>query len=176
MQNKIDIVVVGKLKTNCYIITNKSNECIIVDPGDEAKKIIREIGNKKVVAIFVTHSHFDHVGALEDIKVKYNVPINPKLIDNFSYEIISTPGHYFDSITFYFKEDKMMFVGDCVFKKAIGRTDMVGANNEDMINSLNKIKKYPGDTIIYPGHGEKTTIENEIDSINLNINYLYYNL
>ena len=68
----IQPIVVGPLETNCYIIT-KDNKCLIVDPGDEANKIIKAIDKKEVLGILLTHSHFDHVGALNEIKDYYNV-------------------------------------------------------------------------------------------------------
>ncbi len=67
---------VGPLKTNCYILENNS-ECLIIDPGDEAINIAKII-TKKVVGIIITHYHFDHVGALNDLKIKYDCPVYDK--------------------------------------------------------------------------------------------------
>ena len=64
-------IVVGELEENCYIV-EKNNECIIIDPGDEAIRISENI-TKTVVGILVTHHHFDHVGALDKMKEKYNI-------------------------------------------------------------------------------------------------------
>ena len=68
-------VVVGKLQTNCYALI-KNNKCLIIDPGDEINKIIEMIDNNKLVGIIITHYHFDHVGALEQLRSKYNVEFN----------------------------------------------------------------------------------------------------
>lgn len=57
-----------------------------------------------------------------------------------------------------------MFTGDFLFKKTIGRTDLETGNMDEMNRSIEKIKKYPGKTIIYPGHGEATTLEKEINT------------
>jgi hydroxyacylglutathione hydrolase len=69
---KIYRVVVGPIQENCYIIKNeKTNEGIIVDPGDEGIKImrtVREAGISKVTAIFITHGHGDHISALDEVK------------------------------------------------------------------------------------------------------------
>ena len=59
-------VVVGSLEENCYIV-EKNNKCIIIDPGDEADKIISNI-TCEVVGILITHYHFDHIGALDELK------------------------------------------------------------------------------------------------------------
>ena len=53
-----------------------------------------------------------------------------------------------------------MFTGDFVFKDSVGRCDLPGGNPRDMINSIGKIKKYD-DILIYPGHGDKTTLNYE---------------
>ena len=163
---KIDRVVVGPLETNCYIISI-DNKCLVIDPGDEYERIKSAIGNKEIIGVIITHYHFDHIGALNHfdknlILDKSNLEEKEYKIDNFNFEIIYTPGHKEDLICIYFKEEKIMFTGDFIFKGAIGRTDLEGGNPIEMINSLNKIKKYDKDIIIYPGHGESTTLLNEI--------------
>lgn len=155
----IKMIVVGDLQTNCYLL-EKKGEVLIIDPGDEATKIINAIGNKKVVGCLVTHSHFDHIGALDEICSYYKVKPNIYNGDNFSYVVIETKGHTDDSITFYFKEEKVMFCGDFVFYHSIGRTDL-GGNNQDMKGSLDEISLYDDDITLYPGHGPKTSLREE---------------
>ena len=156
-------VVVGSLEENCYIL-EKDNKCIIIDPGDEANKIISNI-KYPVVGILITHYHFDHIGALNELKEKYNIIENIYDIDGFSFEVINTPGHTSDSKTYYFKEDKIMFVGDFIFKNGIGRMDLPTGNKNEMITSLEKIFKYPLETIIYPGHGDISNLKDELINI-----------
>ena len=55
-----------------------------------------------------------------------------------------------------------MFVGDFIFKGTIGRWDLEGGDYEQMKESIERLKTYPKDTILYPGHGESTTIDEEI--------------
>lgn len=157
---KIEILQVGNLKTNCYFITEGS-DLIIVDPGDEYEKIKAKIGNCEIKAVFLTHSHFDHNGALEKLLNDYGVPVNPKTVPGFNYQTISTPGHSEDSVTFYFPNEEVMFIGDFLFYQGIGRTDFPGGNNQDMIKSLEIIKKYPDNSIICPGHGPETVLGDE---------------
>ena len=160
----IKTVKVGWLETNCYIISI-DNECLIIDPGADYNKIVREVGSLKPIGIIVTHYHFDHIGALE-VKNRYNIPIydinnleeKEYTIGNFKFEVIYTKGHHNTCITIYFKEDKKMFVGDFIFKGGIGRTDLEDADEKEMIKSLNKIKTYPDDITIYPGHGDITKL------------------
>lgn len=173
----VKYVVVGPLETNCYIL-EISHEVLIIDPGDDAKTIKNKISNdKKVIGIIVTHSHFDHIGALDELLKFYktklynmsNLSEGNHTLGSFSFEVIYTPGHMNDAITIYFKDKKLMFVGDFIFKGSIGRTDMSGASPKDMKESIKKILRYPMDTVLYPGHYDKTTLEEEI----ITLNYFY---
>lgn len=165
----VNRVITGELEENCYII-EINNECIVVDPGDDYEKIKEKI-KEEIVGIFITHHHHDHIGALEKIRndYGYEVPIyeykNLKEsmynISSFNFEVIYTKGHSDDSITFYFPKEKVMFTGDFLFKNTIGRCDMPGGSVKQMNNSIEKIKKYPNDIVIYPGHGDKTVLEYE---------------
>lgn len=157
-------IVVGPLQENCYIL-EKEDMCIIIDPGDEADKIIENISYSPV-AILITHNHFDHVGALPQLKEKYNVPVynynNLKegelSTGNFKLNVIYTPGHTSDSVTFYFNEDKIMFTGDFLFKGTIGRTDLSTGNFKEMQKSIRKILAYNDIIKVYPGHGGYSTL------------------
>ncbi len=152
----IKTLVVGPLKTNCYIV-NIDNECLIIDPGAEFNRLKKAVKDYKVVGCLVTHFHQDHIEALEEVLSTYEVEINQVNSSKFNFEIIETPGHTFDSKTFYFKNEKIMFTGDFLFLNSIGRTDL-GGNNQDMLISLKLIQKYPDDITIYPGHGLTTTL------------------
>jgi glyoxylase-like metal-dependent hydrolase (beta-lactamase superfamily II) len=60
---------VGQLEANCYIaIDEQTNKAMIVDPGDEPDRIIEEAKDVEVEFIVLTHAHFDHAGALEELK------------------------------------------------------------------------------------------------------------
>lgn len=157
---KIEHFVVGRLRTNCYII-KKENKCIIIDPGDEAEKIKEACRGYEVEEILVTHHHWDHVLALEELEHFYQIKHNNFVRKFFSYEIIKTPGHASDSLTFYFKDEHVMFTGDFLFYHTIGRCDLETSSVEDMIKSLEKISKYPDDIKIYPGHGISSVLGEE---------------
>ena len=164
---KIITVVTGYLEENCYILHN-DKDALIIDPGDDSNKIIDAIGNLNVLGILITHYHFDHVGALDDIKNKYK---KAKLVDfksnkdqtigDFKFMIIENFGHTMDSVSYYFEDDKKLFCGDFVFRESIGRFEM-----EDMpimLDSLEKFKKLDRDIKVYPGHGEYTEVGYELD-------------
>jgi glyoxylase-like metal-dependent hydrolase (beta-lactamase superfamily II) len=156
---------VGPLETNCYILTI-NDECLIIDPGDDFIKIKEAIGNKKVIGCLVTHFHPDHIGALEETISYYDIEVNKPKYGEFEYEIIETPGHTFDSKTFYFKKINTMFTGDFIFYRSIGRTDL-GGNDKDMIQSLNNFREYNDNIIIYPGHGPSTILKDEKNRFDL---------
>lgn len=153
---KIDRVIIGPLEENCYIVT-KNNKTIIIDPGDEAEKIIDACQNKNVVGVLITHHHFDHIGALKEIENYFKIK-ESKIIEGFNYQVIEVPGHSRDSVVYYFKDDKVMFVGDFIFLNSIGRTDLPSGSSKEMIKSLELIKNYPDDIVLYPGHGDITTL------------------
>ncbi len=168
---QVDCVVVGPLDENCYIL-KKNNTCLVIDPGDDYLKIKEKIGNNKVLGVLITHSHFDHVGALRNFLTKRSIKIFKKSISpagnyeigDFKFEVIETPGHASDEITFYFKDENIMFDGDFIFKDSIGRVDLPGGSSKDMTESIEKIINYPKDTKLYPGHGDMTTLEHELEN------------
>lgn len=164
-------VVTGTLDENCYVLKEK-NKCLVVDPGDDYPKIKEVVGEDKVLAVLITHSHFDHIGALRNFLAKRGVRIFKKSnleekeyeIGDFKFKAIYTPGHSKDSVSFYFEEDKIMFVGDFIFKESVGRVDLPGGDDREMQESIKKIKAYPTDIILYPGHYEETTLKEELEN------------
>lgn len=163
---KVENVVVGYLEENCYIL-EKDNKVLVVDPGDEIEKIKDKINGREILGVLITHNHFDHVGALSyfDGNKVYsfsNLEENEYVIDSFKFNVLFTPGHSSDSVSFYFEEDNVLFAGDFIFYENIGRCDLPSGDFNSMLDSIDKIKKYPSDMVIYPGHGESTSLGHEI--------------
>ncbi len=173
---KIKIVKTSSLAENCYILEH-DKKCLIIDPGAEFK-FIDEAIEYEVLGVLITHRHFDHIGAVDELVSKYkcnvyefnNLEERNYIIGPFSFNVIFNPGHSEDSISFYFKKEKKLFSGDFVFEGNIGRCDLPGGDYEEMMDSISMIKKYPDDTIIYPGHGEFTSIGHE------KLNNYYFNI
>lgn len=69
-------LVTGRMQENCYIL-DKGGYALIVDPGDDAKEIIAKVDELDVepISIILTHTHFDHIGALDEIRKQYDVPV-----------------------------------------------------------------------------------------------------
>lgn len=157
---QIEIIKVGYLKANCYIVT-KNKKTLVIDPGDEFDLIKKQIKNKEIVEILVTHHHFDHTGALKELEEYCHLKHNSKSLSYFNYQIIETPGHSKDSISIYFSKEKILFSGDFIFYHNIGRCDLEGGNFKEMQKSIKKILTYPKKIKVYPGHGPVTTLEEE---------------
>lgn len=161
-------MVVGYLEENCYIL-RKDNKVIVIDPGDEYEKIKKEIGTDNVVRVLITHSHFDHVGALSyfDKNIVYdfsNLEEREYDIESFKFKTVFTPGHSSDSVSYYFEDVNSLFCGDFIFYESIGRCDLPTGDEGVMKESIDKIKKYPRDMKIYPGHGKSTILGYEIEN------------
>jgi len=201
----IETVVVGKFQCNCTIIAcEKTKEAIIIDPGDEAEKIIERVKHYglQVKYLFHTHAHLDHFMATRSVKESSTGEIvlhkgdhdlynslqmqaemfgfkvkSPLKVDKFvedqeyllagkeiSGKVIHTPGHSPGSVCFYLGDQKkpIIFSGDTLFADSIGRTDLWGGSYPILISSIKeKIFKLEESTIVYPGHGPKTTVWQE---------------
>lgn len=160
----IKTVVVGNLGTNCYIL-EKNNMCIVIDPGFEEDKIIENISGN-LICILITHRHFDHVKALNKLLEYKNVPVlefsnlkeGKNTIQPFNFEVIYTPGHTNDSVSYFFYEDNVIFTGDFLFREDVGRTDLPTGSEKELKYSIKKISKYNDEIEIYPGHDIKTNL------------------
>lgn len=71
--------VVGIMQENCYVVYSAGrNDCVVIDPGDEADKIAKAVGEKEIAAILLTHGHFDHMGAVDALSQgKIKVYLHP---------------------------------------------------------------------------------------------------
>ncbi|KPK62837.1 hypothetical protein AMJ83_09520 [candidate division WOR_3 bacterium SM23_42] len=173
----IERIVVGGLDNNCYIIGSEGTG-VIIDPGDEADKIISATRDLEVGLILATHRHFDHINALQQVKkaTKAKAAIHPldwvvgfdvKLEDGqkiqFGEEILSvihTPGHTPGGCCFLV--GKWLFSGDTLFPNGPGNTSFPGGDEQAILQSIRqKLMQLPDDTVVYPGHGAATTIGKE---------------
>jgi glyoxylase-like metal-dependent hydrolase (beta-lactamase superfamily II) len=80
-------------------------------------------------------------------------------LDEDELLVLFSPGHSPGSICFYSPSQKFIISGDVLFRKSIGRTDLPGGDYDTLIHSIrHTLFSLPDDTVVYPGHGEPTTI------------------
>lgn len=101
--------------------------------------------------------HTVAVSADNLIKDEKQLTIGP-----FSFQLFHTPGHSPGSLSFFIKEEKMVISGDTLFAGSIGRSDLPGGNGNQLLESIQKhLLTLPEETLVLPGHGPVTTIQNE---------------
>lgn len=192
---------VGPVQTNCYLAINKeTKEALVIDPGEEAARLMQQIREQglTVAAILLTHGHFDHAGAAEELSTLCNAPVyaheaeketleSEKLnacwmigrketyradlfvkdeqeldLAGFHIRVLFTPGHTRGGCCYYFPYENVVFSGDTLFQMSVGRTDLEGGSMSQIVRSIQeKLMPLPEQTVVYPGHGEATTIETE---------------
>jgi len=200
---KVYPLVMGPVQTNCYMISIR-DKAVIIDPVEAPEKLIQYLNKHKLEleAILLTHGHFDHIGAVNDLAGVFNVPIyahkkekpyfeNPELNlstmmyqklvlkPDFDYryledgenfkcigldvKVFHVPGHTMGSLCYYFKSEQIIFTGDTLFAHSIGRTDLIHGNHKQLVQAIKKkLLNLPEATLVYPGHGDCTTIADEI--------------
>ncbi len=186
---KIHTLPVGMLQTNCYIAHQEnSSACLVIDPGDNAKKILSLLEQERLTpaAILLTHGHFDHDGAVKELVSVFNCPVylhkhelilparfptgrqfythncaEGDVLDlaGIAVTVLHTPGHTPGSVCYLMGEH--LFSGDTLFAGGCGRTDFPCGSWEQMMQSLNRLAALGGDLNVYPGHGEITTLAAE---------------
>lgn len=195
----IKVQPMGDYQTNCYIVTIDSKD-IIIDPGVNALNWIKN-NVKNPIAILNTHGHFDHVWSNQEVKEKYNIKLYTPVDDEFMLkkdpygmgmppskpDVLIKPDEeiILDGIKIKFHHfpghtpgcsaiqiDKHLFTGDFIFKGTIGRFDFPNSNATLMKRSLDKILTWEQDFHIYPGHGDKTTLKSEIQTLQQWKNYI----
>jgi hydroxyacylglutathione hydrolase len=177
-------LVVGPYQTNCYILACKETlEGVVIDPGDEVFRIVREISRNRIAirSILITHGHIDHVGGAAELKRITKAPILIHSYDaqalreppdgslqegmqiqvgTYTLSVIHTPGHSAGGVCFI--APGAVFTGDTLFAGSVGRTDFPGGSHETLLSGVRK-KIFPlaDDLRIYPGHGPFSTIGQE---------------
>lgn len=168
---------VGPMQNLIYVITdNETRESAIVDPAWDMIKIYEYLNNNNLILkkILLTHSHNDHVNAVDEVLGNFDTQIHinkkekvfwAKDYDNFSInhggdiiylgktqiKSLHTPGHTPGSTCYYVGNN--LIAGDTLFVFGCGRCDLHGGNPEEMYHTLKGIKdNLDSETIILPGH------------------------
>ena len=204
---KIERFACNMLAENCFILSDETKECVIIDCGafreEERKAIVNYIKKEdlKPVHLLATHGHLDHhfgdntifteyglkpevhegdrvfmenpynaATTLFGITLDYELPEANFCIENTSIinfgshtlKVIATPGHSGGSVCYYCENEHLLFTGDTLFRRNIGRTDLPGGSMFQMVSSLRLLAQLPDETVVYAGHGENSTIGYEV--------------
>jgi len=132
-----------KALTKAKILIHKNDASMLLDPSKNLSRMLgRDIISPKADRL-VEEGEIIKVGDLE-------------------LKVIHTPGHTEGSISLFCEKEKVVFTGDTLFAGSIGRTDLPGSSFEEIMHSLKeKLMNLPDETVVYPGHGGKTTIGRE---------------
>ena len=194
---------VGPFHENTYlVIDDVQGESVIVDPGDQADEIVAMIDSSGATlsAIWLTHAHLDHIGAVSALRRKYGlIPVHLHVLDQpvyaaayffaeqygvpfeqpdapdaefthgdlarvgtLEFRVVHAPGHSPGHVMYY--GNGVLIGGDVLFAGSIGRTDLPLADPGRMQQTLSQLATLPPDTVVYPGHGEPTTVGEELAS------------
>lgn len=124
----------------------------------DAKFAIHDLDEEKLY----TKKHLGDRFGMSILPVSGDIILNKKsyYIKSHEIKVIHTPGHTAGSVCFDI--EGVLFTGDTLFRGSVGRTDFEDGNFDQLMESLAYLKKkYPPHTLVYPGHGLETTLENE---------------
>jgi glyoxylase-like metal-dependent hydrolase (beta-lactamase superfamily II) len=198
----VRMLTVGPVAENTFLFRRDgAAQAILVDPGDEPERLIALVDGLGVTveAILLTHTHFDHVGAVAPLARHTGAPVHcPKgeafiLADimrftpfpgigpyesydadvlvsggdrlelaGFAIDVLSTPGHSPDHVTYVVADEGAIFSGDVLFQGSIGRTDLPGGDTATLMGSIAMLLDVlPDETRVHPGHMGVTTLGRE---------------
>ena len=185
----IKLMQVGEIGTNCYLLEDEdTRSAAIIDPGGEARGILGQAkaDGVQVKAILLTHSHYDHTGAVRELRealpgvpvylhpadaAQLGTAVMPPIgetlpyqegdtvpVGNLTVQVLHTPGHSPGGVTL--RVEDVLFTGDTLFQGSMGRTDLGGSYTEIMA-SLKRLGQLEGDLQVLPGHMGVSTLDRE---------------
>lgn len=198
----VRMITVGMIQENSFLVSQEgATEAVIVDPGDEAPKLLAALEERgqTLAGILVTHTHFDHIGAVADLHDATGAEVwcpegelqtlhDPNAVmrwegfgpfrgydaehpvkggdvvslAGFDFQVVSTPGHSPDHVTYALPDEGALFSGDVLFQGSIGRTDLPGADHATLMRSIATLLERFDDAItVCPGHMGVTTLGQE---------------
>ncbi len=166
---------VGPWAMNAHVLVcPDTKKSVLIDPGADPQILIQMLDGTKPQAILITHSHMDHVGALEQMRQQLNVPvmahpgIGPASSVNADQwleggerlpvgdHVVTTypaPGHADDQICYGVESANIFVVGDTVFEGGPGKTWSVQGFQTTLNTLRTVVLSWPEDAVCYPGHG-----------------------
>jgi glyoxylase-like metal-dependent hydrolase (beta-lactamase superfamily II) len=175
--------VVGPVANNVYVVRcRRSGEAVLIDAANEHDRLLRVAKRLGVTSVLETHGHWDHIGAVEqvrdagiDVWVRSEdanlLPSYDHLLEDdtihqvgeLRLRTLHTPGHTPGSISFALENTPLLFTGDTLFPGGPGNATFEGGDFATIISSIDQriFGAYRDETIIWPGHGANSTIGNE---------------
>lgn len=167
---------VGPWPMNAYALAcPTTNESVLIDPGADPDTLSEMLANTVPIAILITHSHFDHIDKLDEMRKRLKVPVmahsgphsdGVKLsadrflddgdivaVGNHLLRVYYAPGHINDQICFALEEDERVIVGDTIFDGGPGKTWSVAGFQTTLQTLRDVVLPWSDDTYCYPGHG-----------------------
>ena len=188
----IQAMELGPMENFIYLIRDTGSDRVaVVDPAWEGKEIIEQVKKDglQITDILLTHSHFDHINAIEDILKEYDAQVHllkaeakfwghyqdiPTLhyggdkisLGDTEISVLHTPGHTPGSACYHIGNH--LIAGDTLFVFGCGRCDLAGGDPNVMFDTLNRLKTdLPQSTILHPGHNyaekEISTLREQIE-------------
>jgi hydroxyacylglutathione hydrolase len=177
-----EVVIAGPagFANNIYVVVDRgTGESAFIDAPDEVDKSIEaaDAAGVRPASILLTHSHSDHTASIDSLKDRYGCRLyadadEPSLkpgqldeavtagdvirVGNLVFHVLSVPGHTPGSTTFVF--EKHAFVGDTLFPGGPGHSRSNELLQQEIRSITTHLYALPDDTVIYPGHGARTTI------------------
>ncbi|MDQ3248327.1 MAG: MBL fold metallo-hydrolase [Chloroflexota bacterium] len=165
---------VGPWPMNTYaLICPTTGQSVLFDPGADPDTLVDMLAGSTPIAILLTHTHPDHVGALAEMRTRLGVPVmahasavkngfsvdrtlnagDTVTVGEHTLHVSYAPGHIDDQICFALQDDNRVIVGDTIFKGGPGRTRSAEAFQTTLTTLRTLVLPWPDDTICYPGHG-----------------------
>jgi glyoxylase-like metal-dependent hydrolase (beta-lactamase superfamily II) len=176
-----------EVDNNIWIVGDDS-DVVVFDAAHNADPIVDAVGGRHVVAVVCTHGHNDHVTVAPQLGETLDAPVLLHPADDMLWRMthldtdfrpvvdgdvliaggidlraMHTPGHSPGSVCWYAPDLGAVFSGDTLFQGGPGATGRSFSDFPTILGSINdKLGKLPADTIVYTGHGDTTTISEEL--------------
>lgn len=172
---------------NVWVVGDEQ-EVVVLDAAHDAAPVLEVVGDRHVVAVICTHGHSDHITVAPELSKALDAPILLHPADAHlwrmshpDYEFHSagdgeiliaggidlramhTPGHSPGSMCWHAPELSAVFSGDTLFRGGPGATGRSFSDFPTILNSISgRLGRLPGETVVYTGHGDTTTVGNEL--------------